>query len=272
MGEETEVQVHALFIYPVKSLAGIEVSEVALDDFGMVHDRRWMIVDGSGRFVTQRDYPQLARITTAVEAGAVNIRIPEQGVFPLIPGDETLQVVVWRDQVTAVAEAGGASRALSEYCGEFFRFVYMPQSTFRRIDPVRVADSRRVGFADGFPLLVASTASLDDLNGRLTAPVDMRRFRPNIVIAGAEPWAEDNWSVLEVGALRLRLVKPCSRCVMTTVDPDTGVKAADMQPLRTLGQFRRTADGVMFGVNAVHDTRGLLTLGDPVTIISLESD
>ena len=265
------MQVHGLFIYPVKSLAGIAVNEVALDDFGPAFDRRWMIVDAAGRFVTQRDYPQLARIATAVEGNRVTVQIPDAGTYPLLAGDELLPVVVWRDQVAAIAEIGDASAALSAFCGEAFRFVYMPQSTFRRVDPERVPENRRVGFADGFPLLITNTASLDDLNARLAAPVDMRHFRPNIVIAGAEPWAEDRWSVLTVGELPLHLVKPCSRCVMTTVDPDTGIKAADMQPLRTLGQFRRTTDGVMFGINAVHDRQGVLKLGDPVTVIASET-
>jgi uncharacterized protein YcbX len=123
-----------------------------------------------------------------------------------------------------------------------------------------------VSFADGFPLLVANLASLEELNGRLELPVEMRRFRPNIVIEGAEPWAEDEWLELNVGAIRLSLVKPSFRCVMTTVDPDTGVKDPFTQPLKTLSSYRRTEGGVVFGINAIHESSGRITVGNTVTV------
>ncbi|MEQ9547508.1 MAG: MOSC domain-containing protein [Marinobacter sp.] len=258
------MRVHSLYIYPVKSLAGIAVSSFKMDDFGPSHDRRWMIVDSERRFVTQRDYPMLARIQTALVGDCVRVSIPGEGDYLLQPGEDEARVLVWRDWVKAVYGTAEASEALSRFCGVEFHFVFMPDTSFRRVDAGRVTEERRVSFADGFPFLVTNLASLDELNGRLGTPVEMRRFRPNIVIEGAEAWSEDDWQQLLIGKQVFSLVKPCSRCVMTTVDPDTGVKGSDLQPLRTLGQYRRTVDGVIFGMNAIHEAPGTVRAGDPV--------
>lgn len=256
------MNVQSLYIYPVKSLAGIPMPYLELDDFGPSGDRRWMIVDAQGKFVTQRRLPKLALIGVVLDDGVVTIEIPGQGDFVLTPAIEQQQVTVWRDQVFASSAQHVANEPL--------RLVYMPDSTFRRVDPDRVADVRRVGFADGFPFLVANTASLDELNGRLAQRVDMRRFRPNIVISGAGPWAEDEWRELNIGGVSFRVVKPCSRCVLTTVDPDTGEKNPNTEPLKTLAGYRKTPDGVIFGQNAVHEGRGRVVVGDSVSIIEQE--
>ncbi|WP_417531353.1 MOSC domain-containing protein [Marinobacter lipolyticus] len=258
------MRVHSLYIYPVKSLAGIPVPFFDMDDFGPAGDRRWMIVDSDQRFVTQRDYPMLARVHTALEGDYVRVSIPGEGDYLLLPGEEEARVLVWRDWVKAVYSTAEASEALSRFCGVDFRFVYMPDTSFRRVDAGRVTEERRVSFADGFPFLVTNLASLDELNSRLETPVEIRRFRPNIVVEGATAWSEDDWRQLMIGEQAFSLVKPCSRCVMTTVDPDTGVKGSDLQPLRTLGQYRRTVDGVIFGMNAIHEAPGTVRVGDPV--------
>lgn len=259
------MNIHSLTVYPVKSLAGVAVKSFALDDFGPAGDRRWMIVDPGHRFVTQRSNPELALVTTRFDGQAVIVTIPGQGEFSLAPASDGLEVSVWRDRVSARPGAVDASEALSRFCGKPVSFVYMTDQDYRRVDPKWVPAYRRVSFADGFPFLVTSTASLDDLNSRLEHPVEMRRFRPNLVISGAPPWDEDNWTTLTAGDVSISLVKPCSRCILTTVDPDTGVRSADGQPLRTLASFRKTSDGVMFGVNGVHNTQGVLTVGDPVS-------
>lgn len=263
------MKIQSLFIYPVKSLRGIAVDTMRLDDFGPEADRRWMLVDSDNCFVTQRTHPALANIDLEVSgSGELLITVPGCAPEVLRTGGVERRVRVWRDWVMAVEAEQGASQCVSGYLGQEVRFVYMPESTFRRVDTQRVAEERRVGFADGFPFLIATEASLLDLNGRLEQAVDIRRFRPNIVVSGAEPWQEDQWTGLRIGELPFRVVKPCSRCVMTTVDPDTGVKAGDLEPLRTLGHFRRTPDGVMFGVNAVHNGEpGQIAVGDPITII-----
>ncbi|WP_278350003.1 MOSC domain-containing protein [Marinobacter nauticus] len=265
------MKVKTLYIYPVKSLAGIDVSRFSLDDFGPKGDRRWMIVDGDNRFVTQRRLPQLVNVYTALQEGVVVIDVPGEGIFPLEVGSDAVEVTVWRDQVVATAGADRAAEALSRYCGETLRLVYMPDSCFRRVDPGRVSAERRVGFADGFPLLVVNQSSLDELNSRLESPVDMRRFRPNIVVEGGAAWAEDLWREISVGDSQLDIVKPCSRCVMTTVNPDTGEKDSATQPLKTLASYRKTRDGVIFGQNAVHQKPGEISVGDEVTVLNQEN-
>ncbi len=264
------MQVHSLWIYPVKSLAGIAVERCELDDFGPAGDRRWMIVDEDRSFVTQRTLPQLAQIKTLLTDGMVTIDIPGEGLFPLVATEETLRALVWRDWVKAHVGGPEANDALSRFAGQSLRLVYMPDDAFRRVDAGRVTDVRRVSFADGFPLLVTNLSSLSELNGRLESPVEMRRFRPNIVVGGANPWAEDNWRALDIGGVRFSLVKTCSRCVMTTVDPDTGVKDAALQPLRTLSGYRRTDEGVIFGMNAIHESSGTIRVGDSVTVLITE--
>ncbi|NMT64859.1 MOSC domain-containing protein [Marinobacter orientalis] len=259
------MQVHSLYVYPVKSLAGIRVSSFHIDDFGPAGDRRWMIVDADRQFVTQRTNPELARVGTRMESGQVIVDIPGEGEFPLVAGGDECRVRVWRDWAKAVYDGTEASQALSRYCGGPFRFVFMPDETFRRVDASRVNEYRRVSFADGFPFLITNLASLDELNSRLDDPVEMRRFRPNIVVEGATPWTEDEWGTLLINNIAFSLVKPCSRCVMTTVDPDRGEKATDLQPLRELGTYRRTSDGVIFGMNAIHESAGDILVGSAVT-------
>ncbi|OEY67387.1 MOSC domain-containing protein [Marinobacter sp. X15-166B] len=261
------LRIEALFTYPVKSLAGLPVTTLALDDFGPSGDRRWMIVDEEGHFVTQRSRPELALIATTVTQGTVAIEVPGHPSMTLVPGQRVRRVKVWGDWVDAVVAESGPAEAISQHCGAPLQLVYMPDTTFRRVDPGRVRDDRRVGFADGFPFLVVNQQSLDDLNRRLDHPVDIRRFRPNIVVSGAPAWDEDEWRELQIGGLAFDLVKPCSRCIMTTVDPDTGINSAGAQPLRTLGQFRRTLDGVIFGMNAVHRGEGSLASGDQVVVV-----
>ena len=260
------MKVHSLFVYPVKSLSGIEVTSFNTDDFGPVGDRRWMIVDDERRFVTQREHPELARVETRLDGDQVVINIPDEGEFGLYASNDELRVLVWRDWVKALEGSQDANDALSRFCRKSVRLVFMPDSSFRRVDAGRVDEYRRVGFADGFPFLITNTASLAELNSRLEVPVEMRRFRPNIVIEGADAWDEDHWQSLSIGNSSLSIVKPCSRCVMTTVDPSTGLKDAAVQPLRTLSRYRRTEEGVIFGQNAIHESPGLIRVGEPVTV------
>ncbi len=259
-------KISGLFLYPVKSLAGISVPTFEVDDFGPRGDRRWMIVDSERRFVTQRTHPELARITTKISGDSVSISIPGEGDFTLTVGDQSCRVNVWGDWVPAIYGAPVASEALSRFCNSSLRLVYMPDDSFRRVDLSNPTEYRRVSFADGFPFLVVNAASLGELNNRLAQPVEMARFRPNIIVDGLPAWQEDQWRTINIGSVKLSLVKPCSRCVVTTVDPALGVKSEDLQPLRTLGTYRRTDDGVMFGVNGIHENIGRISVTDPVTI------
>jgi len=264
------MKIKALYYYPVKSLAGIATNTLPLDRFGPVNDRRWMLVDEQGRFVTQRKYPALVQIKPAFsDDGQLVLDIPAQGIVTVTVGNRERQVTVWRDQVAGVVEAGrDASGALSEFLGSTVTLVYMPENVTRPARHDCLTKVHPVSFADGFPFLVTSQSSLDDLASRRPGYGDMRRFRPNVVVEGAPAWDEDQWRSIRLGEVSVDLVKPCSRCIMTTVDPDTGIRCPKGEPLKTLAGFRRTDDGVMFGVNGVHQSPGTLRVGDPVTLIA----
>ncbi|WP_165855023.1 MOSC domain-containing protein [Marinobacter sp. JSM 1782161] len=258
-----KVKVEQLFYYPVKSLRGVSLTSMTLDDFGPAGDRRWMLVDPEGCFVTQREQPRLALIQADLHDGRLVLTLPgEADPVAVEPSDTEQRVRVWRDWVKARFAAGDASERLSRWLDTPVSLVYMPDSSLRPVDHNYSLAERRVSFADGFPFLVTHTASLQALSARAGQDFDMRRFRPNIVVSGGDAFAEDQWRALTIDGLRLDLVKPCSRCVMTTVDPDKGEKAADLQPLRELGRFRRTPDGVMFGVNGIHSGTGGIRVGD----------
>ncbi|MGM0570631.1 MOSC domain-containing protein [Marinobacter sp.] len=262
------MKIRSLFYYPVKSLAGIATDTLPLDRFGPAADRRWMLVDDQGQFVTQRKHPALVRIRPSLAGDQLLLDIPGHGAVAVTAGSREREVTVWRDHVAGVLEAqGGASAAISAFLGKPVSLVYMPESVTRPTRHQDLAGIHPVSFADGFPFLVTNQASLDDLALRLPGYGDMRRFRPNVVIEGAAAWQEDDWQTLLLGEVRVRMVKPCSRCIMTTVDPDTGERCSGGEPLKTLAGFRRTGDGVMFGVNGVHDNTGTLRVGDPVTLI-----
>ncbi|TBW59182.1 MOSC domain-containing protein [Marinobacter halodurans] len=255
--------VEQLFYYPVKSLHGVEVDAVTLDDFGPAGDRRWMLVDEDGRFVTQREQPRLAQVHAALRDGVLTLSIPgQEAPVPVMAGEDERRVLVWRDWVKARLAKPGPAELLSDWLGLRVALAYMPESSIRPVDRNYVSEERRVSFVDGFPFLITHTASLAALSERIGEPVDMRRFRPNIVVSGGDAFDEDGWAALHRDGLSLDLVKPCSRCLMTTVHPDEGVRSDSLQPLRELGRFRRTPDGVLFGVNAVHSGPATIRVGD----------
>ncbi len=261
------MKIRSLFYYPVKSLGGIATDSLVLDRFGPANDRRWMLVDDQGRFVTQRKYPALARIRPWFDSHQLILDVPSHGAVPVVAGTRTREVVVWRDQVSGVLEeAGSASAAVSAYLGKAVTLVYMPELVTRPVHHASLTGVHPVSFADGFPLLLANQTSLDDLAQRCPGYGDMRRFRPNVVIDGAAAWHEDHWLEMTLGSAPVRVIKPCSRCIMITVDPDAGNRSPDGEPMKTLARFRRTEDGVLFGVNAVHQGPGVLRVGDPVTL------
>lgn len=255
--------VEQLYFYPVKSLHGVSLSTMAFDDFGATGDRRWMFVDQQGRFITQREKPELARVRASLDNQGLQITLPDQQALSVVAGTKKREVTVWRDQVEAFSALPGPAEAMSEWLGEPVDLVYMADNTVRQVDRDYADAGRRVSFADGFPLLITHQASLEDLSQRVGRDLDMRRFRPNIVVSGGEAFDEDHWQTLSSAPdVSLRLVKPSARCVMTTVDPDSGEKTADRQPLRELGQYRRSSLGVLFGVNAICTSGQRINVGD----------
>jgi uncharacterized protein YcbX len=265
------ITVSALYIYPVKSCRAQTLTRAMLDARGLVGDRRFLVVDERGNFLTQRDVPPLALITSTVHdahltlarAGAPSVSLPLEPE-PSAPCD----VVVWRDSLRAVDLGDEAANWLHDTLGRPARLVGIGAEFSR---PMRQAGARpgdEVAFADAHPFLLLSEASLADLNSRLDLPVPMNRFRPNVVVRGAAAFAEDAWRRIRIGSVILRASGPCARCVITTTNQETLERGKE--PLRTLAAYRRGGHGsdVYFGQNYIHETKsGSIALDDGVEIL-----
>lgn len=253
--------------FPVKSLAPLSPLSRVVDDFGFMGDRRWMLVDEMGKFVTQRAYPQLALLNVVEERDEHLIQFPDAKQYKISRENhcEEKEVTVWQDGVCAEIHQNELSQKLSSYLGFNCHLAYMPETTFRQVDTEYFSGEQRVGFADAFPFLLLNMKSLEELNRRLMTPVGMERFRGNLIIDGNEPYEEDSWKRIRVGEIEFDVVKPCSRCVMTTVDPKQGTKSKE--PLSTLSTYRKNKFGVCFGQNLVHLNQGVLRVGDVVEIL-----
>jgi uncharacterized protein YcbX len=256
-----------LYLYPVKSCRGIRVATTAMTERGFAHDREWMIIDASGRFLSQREVPQLALIRTALSNDALELADFNGSTFsvPLGQRGATREVTVWRDNVQAIDQGPGAASWLSERLNREVRLVRFDPAVHRACNRAYVGESgAHTGFADAYPLLVISEASLSDLNARLASPLPMNRFRPNVVLRDCEAYDEDHIDEIAAGVIRMKLVKPCTRCQITTTDQETAERGSE--PLATLGTYRMNTalEGVTFGVNAI-PTAGLgatLSVGD----------
>jgi len=266
------VTVSALNVYPVKGLKGIALTEARCTDRGIEHDRRWMVVDRERQFISQREHPKMATVWTDIDGEELSLTAPDVGELrlPLAPkGQAKLRVQVWNSVCDAVSVSQHADEWLSDYLGVDCALVYMPDESKRLSNPKFGGEDKRVGFADGYAYLVTNEASLADLNARLVArnhpAVPMNRFRPNIVVKGAAPFAEDDWKDLRVANAVLRTAKPCGRCQVTTTDQATG-EVRGPEPLATLATYRDSAFGVRFGMNLVTVREGRIRVGDTVEL------
>lgn len=259
--------IRSLFIYPIKSLQGIAVDQLQLTDRGPRGDRRYMLIDEHGKFMTQRTFPEMALFRTRMQAPGFVVSHPEVGEMTFHfdgPSGPSLQTHVWDDavEVRMVSEEANAyfTRALRKQC----RLVYMADDSKRPTDP-RYAKGQLTSLADGYPYLLLGTASLAALNQQLEHPVTMERFRPNIVVETSIPFEEDQWKKFQLGNLMFENAKPCSRCILVNVDPNDGSRSPE--PLRTLAKFRTVQNKVYLGVNVVSNaTEGTLKLCDALTI------
>lgn len=263
------LQISRLTYYPLKSAQGISVETAALQARGLEYDRRWMLVDVHGDFLTQRTHPQMAQLQARVVETGLQIAGPEGDSILAQPrGKEWIPVTVWGDRLQAAACSVEVDQWLSNFLGEACRLVYMPDSVMREVDPdYRSGEGDIVSFADGFPVLVVTEASLKILNRSLEHRVPMNRFRPNIVISGSEAFAEDTWQAIETDTIRLNIVKPCSRCQITTIDQVTGQRPDRHEPLKTLKQMHAWQGQIFFGQNAIPVKTGQIAVGDPVHAI-----
>lgn len=259
------MRIESLYIYPIKSGPAVALESVEAVERGLARDRRFMVVDECGTFLSQRSHPALGRYSLRLLDDALVLDDGQGGAACQVPdspsGRRAARVRVWSDTIDAVEVSAEADAFFSALLGEPARLVYMPQSTRRLVSG---HDGVATSFADGFPVLVTNTASLADLNARIRGDaVPMLAFRPNVVVDAATPWVEDEWDSLTFGDVVLECASACERCVMTMLDPaDPKHTREDGEPLRALAKFRRSASGaVTFGRNALVRTSGTLRRG-----------
>ncbi len=271
-GEMTVASIH---IYPVKAGRAVDLAEAEVEPCGLAGDRRWLVIDPDGQFITQRAEPTLALVSARyVTAGSLHLSAGGQPPLTLpapaeAGGAEMLWVSVWQSKVRAAAAGDQADAWFSRFLGRPVRLVHLDDPTRRQVDPDFGAPEDRVSFADGYPLLLTAQGSLDALGRWLTEDghpaVPMTRFRPSVVVAGTAPWAEDGWRRISIGAATFRVAKPCGRCVVTTIDQQTAQRGR--QPLAMLGRRRRFGQQLVFGQNLIPDVTGAIRVGDRVRVL-----
>jgi uncharacterized protein YcbX len=260
-----------LNVYPLKGARGIALDRAEVLRGGLRHDRRFMLLDAKGTFVTQRSHPTLALVVTELTDSELVLRTPKGDAArtPLRPDGERRAVRVWNDDVEAAVVLGPAAALLSEHLGETCSLVFMPDETVRPVEVPYGAPGDRVGFADAYPVLLATRASLAELNSRLSVAVPMNRFRPNFVLEGGDAWEEELHGSVRVGGLVFRMPKRCARCSVTVIDQATA--QVGKEPLRTLASYRRenTLSGVTkrdnkvyFAQNLIPNAEGSVAVGD----------
>ncbi|HZP65269.1 MAG TPA: MOSC N-terminal beta barrel domain-containing protein [Rudaea sp.] len=260
----------SIHLYPLKSCAPLARDSAEVEVRGLRGDRRWMVVDAQGKFLTGRQQPKLTLIRAEPDGDGVQLAAPDRARLRIDapPADGArLATAVWDDPVAPLLAPADAQRWISDFLGADCRIVYMDTACQRPVDADYGAPGDVVSLADGYPLLLVSQAAVDALNARLAQPVPALRFRPNLVIAGTEPHAEDGWKRVRIGACEFDVVKPCTRCVFTTVDFERGAFDPSGEPLRTLKSYRRSPTGITFGQNLIPRRLGSLRVGDAVEVL-----
>lgn len=264
-------QIASLIYYPIKACRGFEVDSSRVELMGLEHDRRMMVVTPDGEFLTQREFPKLALVTPTLSGDSLTLSAPNyDSISVAIQTTGTpWPVNIWKSKgVHAIDQGGEAAGWFSDWLGASVRLVHIADGFKRRLNPkYAVSENDHTGFADGYPILVISEESLADLNARLETPLPMNRFRPNLVVKGCEPFAEDTWKRIRIGEVGMAVVKPCPRCVVTTIDKETLEQRKE--PLKTLNTFRKQAGGAMFGQNVIPLNEGRLNVGMTVEVLSL---
>jgi uncharacterized protein YcbX len=264
----------ALNVFPLKSAAALALGEAVVERRGLAHDRRWMVVDGDGRFLTGRQEPRLVLVRATLHAGGLRLQAPGRAPLDVPAPPATaprIASAVWGAAVEPQLADAAAHAWLAAFLARDVRLVHMDAACVRRVKAKYEGrygrDEDEVSLADAFPLLLVSQASLDGLEARLARPVPMLRFRPNLVVAGTPAHAEDGWRRIRIGAVAMDVVKACIRCVFTTVDAERGTFDPDGEPLRTLLGYRRGPEGVAFGMNLIARGEGVLRVGDAVEVL-----
>lgn len=265
------MRLSGLFVYPVKGLRGTALTTARVEPCGLRGDRRWMVVDPRGRFLTQRQLPAMARLDATLSDEALTLGTGDDRIE--VAGHDAarrMAVTVWRSRLDAALVDPAADRWLSARLGRPCRLVFLDDARARPVEPAHGRAGEHVSFADGFPVLLTSAGSLAALNGVLERPLGMDRFRSNLVVDGAPAppaWAEHDWSLLRIGGTLFRGAAPCVRCRVPGIDQQTGDIADPGEPLRTLGRLNRRQGGIVFGHNLVPLGDGRVSLGDPVEVL-----
>jgi len=261
--------------YPVKSCRGHGVPRAGVEPWGLAGDRRWLVVDEDGVQVTAREYPRMLLITPRLRSdGGLELTSPDAPPLAVdVPGGGRILARVWKSELLATAATSAACSWFSTVIGEPVRLVYLDDPTRRRPNPAFARPTDNVSFADGYPLLLATTASLAALNDWIAGgpradegPLPMARFRPNVVVHGTRAWAEDGWRRIRIGDAAFRVVKGCGRCAMTMTDPETAARGKE--PIATLARYRRWDGETWFGMNMIPDSSGVdIAVGDAVEVV-----
>jgi uncharacterized protein len=276
--------VSQLYIYPLKSCQGIELKQAEVRATGLLWDREMMLVNQSGKFITQRQYPHLAKVRVEIIEQDITLSLEDQSIPPItftptLIGAE-IAVEIWADHIIGIDQGDRVAQwfhrvlnfALAKQC----RLVRQSPRFLRSLNQKYVSDPQKpVSFADNYPVMITATASLEELNHRIVEihqqekqAIPMNRFRPNIVIETTEPFIEDSWSLIQIGTVKFIVVKPCSRCIITTIDQQRGEKNQFKEPLNTLGTFRQFSEqGVLFGENMIPQNTGIITVGDRLEVL-----
>jgi uncharacterized protein YcbX len=259
------VALSGLYVYPIKSCAGIWITSAELTATGLRHDRRWMLVDGVGEAMSQRAHPRMALISTHLSDGQLTVSAPGMTDLPVPLRQQDgnlIDVDVWGDVNKGAPVGEGADCWFSEFLRFPCRLVRKPDGDPRPVDSIYARRGDQTSFADRFAFLLISEASLDDLNSRLEDPLPMNRFRPNFVVRGCDAYAEDGWDRLHIEGIPFRVAEACPRCAITTTNQETAERGKE--PLRTLATYRKFDGEVYFGRNLIHDALGTVRVGDAV--------
>ena len=262
--------VTALYIYPIKSLGGFSVDEATITTRGFEYDRRWMLIDLNGQFMTQREFHAMALLQTAIHPDGLYVYHklhPEKNInISFLPASiNRKKVTVWEDECEAWVYDDGINNWFSEMLETSCSLVYMPDETNRLVDRNYAIGNEITSFSDGYPFLIIGQASLDTLNEKLEQPLPINRFRPNIVFSAGEPYEEENWQHFTINQIDFYGVKTCSRCMITTIDQQTAI--ASKEPLKTLATYRSVNNKIKFGMNLLHKGTGSIKVGEIITVL-----
>ena len=259
-----------IFIYPIKGCSGISLDRAELQDRGIKYDRRWMLVDESGEFISQRSFPELALIEVNIANEYLKLSYKDSNHWVHLHSakrGDSIKVKVWNDYVTGFLTAEEDHQWFSEILKRKIRLVAMLDESVRPVDSrYAITKTEEVSFADGYPFLIIGESALGKLNSKINSePLKMDRFRPNFVFSGGEPHEEDSWKEFKIGNNHFYGVKPCARCLVTTIDQQTGL--AGKEPLKSLSGYRRKGNKILFGQNCLLKSGDTIKVNDEITIL-----